>query len=587
MRTAIVPRTLPSLLVMASLSVACSSSDDTGSDLPEFVGALPGATPAPVGTPTPGGAPAPGGAPTLGGAPTPVGTEVQGTPPLAAPGTPGATAGGAATPGAPVDPAAPPASVPGTGGMLDVTIEAESLNQAASTGFLPEPGGLAIGSMEVGSTICYDNVDLTGVQSIDVLYARQGIGTGSGSFSARFAVLWGSGDVTTAENLGERVTVDTGGWTTFATLNVGLGRAVNEVGQLCFRGMQGNGILNIDSFTLRGTPGTNDGVTDFDAPPPDLATVPQVARPQVVGTEVQFGGPNTSVAGVSLFWSNGKYGMDRFYNAEVVGWLAQDWGAKLVRAAMAVDDARPGSETAVPDLGGYLTRKFDNTLNVKKVVNAAIENGIYVIIDWHAHAADQNGQAPTESAEAVAFFGEMASIYGGYNNVIYEIYNEPVNPQWPQIKQYAQPVINAIRAQDPDNLIVVGTPGYSSQVAAPAGDPIDDDNVAYTLHFYAGEGAHNDYRATATTAMNAGLAVMVTEWGTTPANGTGNPDTASTNTWMQFLKANNISHANWALSDQGDGYASQLQPGASVSGGWTDAQLSTSGRLVKGIIQGW
>jgi aryl-phospho-beta-D-glucosidase BglC (GH1 family) len=170
--------------------------------------------------------------------------------------------------------------------------------------------------------------------------------------------------------------------------------------------------------------------------------------------------------------------MDRFYNAEVVNWLVQDWGAKLIRAAMAVDDDRPGGTTPVPQLGGYLTRKFDSTLNVKRVVNASIENGIYVIIDWHAHAADQRADA------AVRFFGEMASIYGGYNNVIYEIYNEPVNPQWPQIKQYAQPVIDAIRAQDPDNLIVVGTPSYSSQVAAPAADPIvGDRNVAYTLHF--------------------------------------------------------------------------------------------------------
>jgi hypothetical protein len=472
--------------------------------------------------------------------------------------------------------------------MLDVTIEAETLNQTASTDFAAEAAG--VGGIEVGSTICYDNVDLTGVQSIDLLYARKGSGPMAGSFTARLAVLWGSGDVQTAENLGELVTVDTGDWNIYTTLNVGLGRVVNEVGQLCFRGMQGNGILNLDSFTLRATPGTNDGVTDFNAPPPDPASVPQVARPQVVGSEVQFGGPNTSVAGVSLFWSNGPYGgNDRFYNAEAVSWLAQDWGAKLVRAAMAVDDNRPGATTSVLDLGGYLTNKFDSTLNVKRVVNAAIENGIYVIIDWHAHAADQNSQPGAENtaAEAVAFFGEMASIYGGYNNVIYEIYNEPVNPQWPQIKQYAESVRAAIRAQDPDNLIVVGTPGYSSQVAAPAADPIDDNNVAYTLHFYAGEGPHADYRGLATTAMQAGLAVMVTEWGTTAANGQGNPDTNSTNTWMQFLKESNISHANWALADQGEGTASQLLAGASASGGWTDPQLTTSGRLVKGIIQGW
>jgi len=567
-------KTIALPIVIACAVVGCGSEDSSGGvDVPEF-GAAPGVnggssgpTLAPGATQTPGATNAPGST-------TPVGTEGQGAPPLAGAPAPG---GGAAAPTG-------PAAVPGTGGMLDVTIEAETLNQAASTGFVSEPGGVAIGGMEVGSTICYDNVDLTGIQSIDVLYARKGTGEGSGSFTARFAVLWGSGDVATAENLGERVTVDTGDWNIFTTLNVGLGRAVNEVGQLCFRGMQGNGILNIDSFTLRATPGTNDGFTNFNAPPPDPATVPPVARPQVVGNQVQFGGANTSVAGVSLFWSNGRYGMDRFYNADVVGWLVQDWGAQLVRAAMAVDDDRPGSTTPVDQLGGYTTHKFDNTLNVKKVVNAAIENGIYVIIDWHAHAAEQRTQ------DAVEFFGEMARIYGGYNNVIYEIYNEPVvagDGGWQQIKQYAQPVMQAIRAQDPDNLIVVGTPEYSSNLAPVPASPIDDDNVAYTLHFYAGEDFHDGYRARATAAMDANIPLFVTEWGTTPANGAGNPDTASTNEWMQFLKANNISHANWALSDQGEGYASQLLGGASPSGGWTDTQLSTSGRLIKDIVLGW
>ncbi|HWO10105.1 MAG TPA: glycoside hydrolase family 5 protein, partial [Polyangiaceae bacterium] len=542
----------------------------------------PGAAPTPG--VTPGAAPAPGVA-------TPAGTEGQGTPSLAGPGAPGApAAGGAAAPAAAgsTDPAAVP-TVPGTGSMLDVTILADTtVTDPTAGGFILE--GTApqrtIGGMEVGSVACFDNVDLTGVQSIDVSYARDGAAV---SASGRFAILLGGSspllagsDLTTAENLGEKLTTTTGAWTTFQPINVQLSRAVNEVRTVCFRGLQGNGILNFESFTLRSTPGTNDGVTNFNAPPPDRATVPQVALPQVVGSQVQFGGPNTSVAGPSLFWSNGRYGMDRFYNADVVDWVAQDWGARIVRAAMAVDDDRPGGETPVDQLGGYVTRKFDSTLNVKRVVNAAISNGIYVIIDWHAHRAEQNTQA------AVEFFGEMAATYGAYENVIYEIYNEPANTGWQQVKQYAQPVMAAIRAQDPDNLIIVGTPGYSSDVEAAAADPIvGDRNLAYTLHFYAGEGAHDQYRTRATNAMNAGIALMVTEWGTTPASGLGQPNAGSTQAWADFLRQNNISHCNWAIADQGEATASQLVTGASASGGWSDAQLTTSGRLVKGIIQSW
>jgi hypothetical protein len=554
-------------IVIACAVVGCGSDDSSGgADIPEFRGTLgvnggsSDPTLAPGVTPTTG-------APSAPGASTPVGIEGQGAPPLAAPGMGAPAAGGGAV--APTDPAA----APGTGRMLDVTIPGEAFNPTLSTGVLSE--GQTVGGIEVGSVVCYDNVDLTGVQSIDVSYARDGAAVSS---SARFAVLWGGADVTTAENLGEKLTTTTGGWTTFQALNVGLSRAVNEAGTLCIRGLQGNGILNLQSITLRGTPGTNDGVTNFNIAVP---TGPAVAPVRVVGSEVQFGGPGTSVAGNSFFWSNGRYGADLFYTPETVKWLKDNWGSQLVRAAMAVDDNRGGQGTPTDQLGGYLTLPFDNQFNVQKVVNAAIENGMYAIIDFHAHRAQD------ETAQAVEFFREMATFYGGFNNVIYEIYNEPTNTSWTEIKAYAQPVIAAIRAVDPDNLIIVGTPNFSQDVDVAAADPIDDPNVAYTLHFYAGEGAHAALRGKATTAMNAGIALMVTEWGTTPANGLGNPDVNSTNTWMQFLADNNISHANWAVADQAEASASQLVRGASPSGGWTDAQLSPSGQLVKGIIQNW
>jgi hypothetical protein len=468
--------------------------------------------------------------------------------------------------------------------MLDVTILADTtITDPAVGGFLLE--GTApqrtIGGMEVGSVACFDNVDLTGVQSIDISYARL---SSTVSASGRFAVLLGGSaplttesDLTTVENLGERLTTDTGDWTIFQNINVGLSRPVTGVNQLCFRGLQGNGIFNFESFTLRGTPGTNDGVTNFNPPVP---TGPAVAPVRVVDGEVQFGGPGTSKAGSSFFWSNGKYSADLFYNADAVKWLHDDWGALLVRAAMAVDDNKPTPGEPIPTLGGYLTRPFDNELNVQKVVDAAIENGMYAIIDFHAHRAQD------EAAEAVAFFRKMATKYGTFDNVIYEIYNEPTGIDWPGIKAYAQPVIDAIRAVDPDNLIIVGTPEFSQDVDIAANDPIADNNVAYTLHFYAathGQGL----RDKAIAAIGSGAALFVTEWGTTPASGEGNPDTNATNTWMQFLKDNNISHANWGVADQTVVGAAQLVRGASPSGNWTDAQLSASGRLAKSIIQSW
>ena len=136
----------------------------------------------------------------------------------------------------------------------------------------------------------------------------------------------------------------------------------------------------------------------------------------------------------------------------------------------------------------------------------------------------------------------MARDYGSRNHVIYEIYNEPLQISWSgAIKPYAEAVIAAIRAIDPDNLIVVGTPSWSQDVDAAAADPIAGPNIAYALHFYAG--THGQFlRDKAQKALDAGAALFVTEWGSVNANGDGAVATSETDAWMDFLKARGISH---------------------------------------------
>jgi endoglucanase len=289
----------------------------------------------------------------------------------------------------------------------------------------------------------------------------------------------------------------------------------------------------------------------------------------VSGNQIRAGGQPASFAGNSLFWSNTGWGGEKYYNANVVRWLKTDWKSNIVRAAMGVDES-----------GGYLQDRNGNLARVRAVVDAAIANDLYVIIDWHSHHAENY------RADSIAFFQDMARTYGTRNHVIYEIYNEPLQISWSgTIKPYAQAVVNAIRAIDPDNLIVVGTPSWSQDVDVAAADPVSGSNIAYTLHFYAG--THGQFlRDKAQTALSRGVALFVTEWGAVNANGDGAVATAETNNWMTFLKARGISHANWALNDKAEG-ASALVPGASAAGGWSANQLTASGTLAKQIISGW
>lgn len=224
----------------------------------------------------------------------------------------------------------------------------------------------------------------------------------------------------------------------------------------------------------------------------------------VNGNQILIGGQPGSLAGNSYFWSNNGWGGERYYNAGTVNWLKSDWKSTLVRAAMGVEDG-----------GGYFEDPDGNEAKVRVVVDAAIANDMYVIIDWHSHYAHTH-----DWSQAINFFRRMASDYGHTNNVIYEIYNEPKQVSWSSdVKPYAESVISAIRAIDPDNLIIVGTPTWSQDVDEASYDPIRGyANIAYTLHFYAG--THGQYlRDKAQTALNNGIALFATEWGTVNADG--------------------------------------------------------------------
>lgn len=312
----------------------------------------------------------------------------------------------------------------------------------------------------------------------------------------------------------------------------------------------------------------------------------------VEGNKILFGGRHESIAGMSLFWSNSGWGAERFYNAEAVAYLKNDWNAKLVRAAMGVDPTVDGEEGPVPS-GAYLdqTEPGNTQLQydmVTTVIDAAIANDMYVIVDWHSHHANDF------TAEAITFFGQIAAQYGDYNNVIYEVFNEPLSISWSaDIKPYAEQVIEEIRKHDPDNLVIVGTPTWSQDVDQAANDPITRfSNIAYTLHFYAathtaddGSGGDAYLRGKARAAAQQ-IPLFVTEWGTVEANGDGGVDEFQTDKWMEFLREYNISHANWSLHDKVEG-ASALMPDAPANGGWQDEHLTDSGKKVRDIIRNW
>jgi endoglucanase len=295
----------------------------------------------------------------------------------------------------------------------------------------------------------------------------------------------------------------------------------------------------------------------------DTSVVEKYGNLSVSGTQIvdQNGNPIT-LRGMSLFWSQW---MGRFYNADCVKWLKDDWKCTVIRAAMGVES------------GGYLQNPQAEMNKVKTVINECINAGIYVIVDWHDHNAENH------QPQAITFFKQIAQLYGNYPNIIYEIYNEPVHVSWTNVvKPYSVALIDSIRSIDPDNLILVGSPTWSQDVDTASRYPIDRTNIAYTLHFYAA--THKQaLRNKAITAMNNGIALFVSEWGTCEATGSGVLDYAEVETWLNFMETKKISWCNWSVADK-DETSAALKPGAGSNGGWPSAMLSPSGILIRDKI---
>ncbi len=288
-------------------------------------------------------------------------------------------------------------------------------------------------------------------------------------------------------------------------------------------------------------------------------------RLRVEGTQlVDEKGYPYALRGMSLGWS---CFWPRFYNAGTVDWLHKDWNCSVVRAAMGVE----------PE-GGYLDDPAGTKRLIEAVVDGAIQSGIYVIIDWHGDHLNPEKAKP--------FFAEMAAKYAKYPNIIYEVFNEPAEETWPEVKAYAEAVIKVIREKDPNNIILVGCPRWDQELQLPAADPIKGYvNLMYTMHFYAG--THKQWlRDRTDDAIKAGLPVFISESGGMTHTGDGPIDYKEWQDYVNWINNHKLSWLTWSVSDKNE-TCSVLQHSASSTGHWAISDLKESGVKIREYLRGY
>ena len=234
-----------------------------------------------------------------------------------------------------------------------------------------------------------------------------------------------------------------------------------------------------------------------------------------------------------------------YASKDTIKTLRDTWGINVIRLAMYTSD-----------YDGYCVGGQDNQQKLKDIideaVNAATENDMYAIIDWHI----LNDNDPNEyKAEAIQFFGEMVRKYESNDNVIYEICNEPNgDTTWSDIRKYANEIIPVIRNVDEDAVILVGTPEWSSDLESPINRPLKFDNIMYTYHFYAGS-HHSAERAELMDALEEELPVFISEYGLVNADGDGDVDMDEADEWLGLIKEYGLSSCMWNLSNKDEGSA--------------------------------
>lgn len=241
----------------------------------------------------------------------------------------------------------------------------------------------------------------------------------------------------------------------------------------------------------------------------------------------------------------------------------------------------------------YASDLTNMLLWVKNSIDYCAELDLYCIIDWHIlvpgdpNHSDYSG-APTFFSEISAYVKDK-----NYRHVLYEICGEPnLNEEgtiyengqtvWSQIKTYATTVLSVIKVNDPNAIVIVGTPQWCQGLVFPMVDPMDEQGMNVMYSFHSNTGDEENYLGLLSSA-SAFLPIFVSEWRLLPHSGNCSFEESKPVADLlmnicngQNLGGQKISWCNWGWYQKEDVGSAFTDYAASI---W-----SQSGNYVKNIL---
>ncbi len=267
--------------------------------------------------------------------------------------------------------------------------------------------------------------------------------------------------------------------------------------------------------------------------------------------------------------------------------LMKHYGANMVRLAMYIDDTYDG--------GSYIGNESTYKQAIKDYIKACYSLNMYALVDWHTLDTNgHEGNPANQTAISKDFFAEISKYCkdNGYDNVLYELCNEPNTDSWATIKGYAESVIPEILNNQPEAMIVVGTNFYCQKVMEPVSNPISKykNNVLYSFHYYAC--THYSLLSQFRAAQGS-IPMFVSEWSGVAADGNGNFCRQNADDLMRDCGITNdakqlVSWAiwNWGSKNETSSFFHGSCDEQHISDSRSDDGTVTFGEFVSGLMSG-
>jgi endoglucanase len=321
------------------------------------------------------------------------------------------------------------------------------------------------------------------------------------------------------------------------------------------------------------------------------------------GNPIQLKG----MSSFGLQWNDG----DWILTDKVFDVLAYDWKIDCIRLAMYITE------------DGYYSHPAELLARVERGIQLASERGIFIILDWHGLTPGDPSdihyleagltlpqykkirEAHSDFTGPELFFTYLISKYENIQFFI-EPFNEPnqisgsYKDSWKDtLLPYHQRVTDSVRLYDKAgrNIMLYGSDIWSQTPNAAILEPVFDPTGQnmMTAHIYAGEKGHEGVKNNIDEALNNGLAVFMSEWGTSAASGNGGPFLESAKKWCDFFANRNLSWCCWSLARKEETSSATLpsasdEPTDHNNDGIPDwdlnNELSQTGRFIRNILRG-